>query len=453
MDSVSTSRNRSDPMLTFKQSNRILDFTKEKRKSWKDSQNLRNEFNFNHCHWGQLKLHYSELEFLTIVSNLISCVSDYVVLYIGAAGGEHLQKLVDMFPGLYFALYDPNPFKIKASDRVEIHTGSDGWFTDRTIDSIKKNPKFVNKEIIFICDIRSTISTKNDYEFEKNVFNEMQMQQRWAIKLNSAFIMLKLRFPYQLGRGGINFDYHDEVMDYKNVHLSPKRPQSPSIFTYLDGSIYFQIYPPAYSTECRLIITKPGLMDPKSRSYDLKHYDTEFYESRCLYYNLEERVGQYEYKDSKIMRDHIFGMSNSMENIAEYYIVEQYLKYKNKEQPTTENIIQEIYNIHIHIMKLTNNTLHKCSLKTAYDSLRKRPKTKIRKYSKKDAINLVEKEYKRIVRDLNYQSKTFKSNTISSEASILTKEQYKNQLSLIKKEFKTVKNLKKDFINLIQRVF
>ena len=68
---------------------------------------------FNNCHWGALKLLYSEIEFLVLCQKYID-VSECLVVYIGAQPGFRLKHLYikHFFPKLHMLLYDPLKFDI-----------------------------------------------------------------------------------------------------------------------------------------------------------------------------------------------------------------------------------------------------------------------------------------------------------------------------------------------------
>jgi hypothetical protein len=73
-------------------------------------------------HWGQRKLLFSEIEFLTVYAPLHA-----TVVYAGAAPGTHVAYLCDLFPTLKFVLVDPEDFTVKESPRVTIRQE---FFTD-----------------------------------------------------------------------------------------------------------------------------------------------------------------------------------------------------------------------------------------------------------------------------------------------------------------------------------
>jgi hypothetical protein len=69
----------------FEKYGRILDLDSDliwKRKVWSDSLLDRNLLDFNRCHWGQLKLFYTELEFLTLCMERDYKMEECVCVYI-----------------------------------------------------------------------------------------------------------------------------------------------------------------------------------------------------------------------------------------------------------------------------------------------------------------------------------------------------------------------------------
>ena len=59
------------------------------------------------AYWGQRKLLFSEIQFLTNVSSYNVPLNQCVLVYIGAAGGAHIPFLAKLFPQLRMILYDP----------------------------------------------------------------------------------------------------------------------------------------------------------------------------------------------------------------------------------------------------------------------------------------------------------------------------------------------------------
>ena len=91
--------------------------------------------NYKSIHWGQRKLHLSEIDFFTSNTDKNEL---YTVVYAGAANGHHIPLLSKMFPNLEFHLYDPAPFSPlidKGNTKLKINPYKDsnlpiGFFTD-----------------------------------------------------------------------------------------------------------------------------------------------------------------------------------------------------------------------------------------------------------------------------------------------------------------------------------
>ena len=102
-------------------------------------------------HFGQRKLHLSEIEFLT---NFCKDLSDFTktvtMIYAGAAPGTHISKLSSMFPFIKFVLVDPADFIVKPiKNRIEI---IQDYFTDSMARDMMS--KYENDLRLFISDIR-----------------------------------------------------------------------------------------------------------------------------------------------------------------------------------------------------------------------------------------------------------------------------------------------------------
>jgi hypothetical protein len=318
----------------FESYSRILNIKSDKcwkRKKWVNKDPLRQRF-MDYCHWGQLKLFYSELEFLTICSNKLS-LNECVIIYVGAAPGTHIDYLRDYFPEPYWILYDPARFHIKNSDKVSIFTERKGFFNDSSVSDVLSHPFVLkSKYILFISDIR--VDTK-----EENIFKEMLDQQRWVINLNATISMLKFRLPYTLEGENSNWSY--DLTDIRDKICMPSGPCPKKDYSlcYLKGDIYTQIYPPSFSTETRLIIHKEG------KKYKFCNYDTIKYEEKCLYYNLFTRRRTMVYKESNKLKNHIMGIfENNYETCSQYFIVESYLKSRQL-STNLSSICTLMYNI------------------------------------------------------------------------------------------------------------
>ena len=102
-------------------------------------------------HWGQRKLLLAEMEFLSECEDESDL--DTVVVYAGAAPGNHIPLLIRMFSNLIdvWELFDPRPFSwMSTQDNVFQHIDN---LSDFNISMLKR--KYATWKIILISDIRS----------------------------------------------------------------------------------------------------------------------------------------------------------------------------------------------------------------------------------------------------------------------------------------------------------
>jgi hypothetical protein len=194
-------------------------------------------------HFGQLKLLLSEIEFLMIAMQdhvAIKSTKPIVCLYIGAAPGNHTKYLSDLFPEVKFVLYDPRPFVVKPSSRIEIHQQL--YLEEDAAEWKKKSDQYY---LAFVSDIRVNGT-------EEQIVLDMELQKNQWITLNPDISMFKFRLPW--GEGETE---------------------------YMKGDIYLQIYPRINSTETRLIVKKDAPMII---------YDNLKYERQCAAHNAARKT-------------------------------------------------------------------------------------------------------------------------------------------------------------------
>jgi hypothetical protein len=244
-------------------------------------------------HAGQLKLAMEEIYFLTNYAKK----GDYIV-YIGAASFIHGIINFKMFPSLKWILIDPGNFdraivkisNIKKEPHVRIFQK---YFTDDTAKKLSK--ELPMDRTLFISDIRRTAD-------EEDVWEDMEMQQKWVRIMKPRAFMMKFRLPWYL---------HKKVK-------------------YLDGKIFIQQFSPSSSTETRLIGTDHTLS---------KEWDCKKYESQMFYHNTITRVKIYNYFPNVIKE--INGMDRCWDCIATIMIIKDYLiKWKKIKSPTDKDLIK-----------------------------------------------------------------------------------------------------------------
>lgn len=177
--------------------------------------------------WGQRKLLLVLIQFLTLFWDPKK-VKSPVVVYAGAAPGIGTGIASLLFPEVEFHLYDPAPFKVKASKRIHLYQD---YFTDEIAEQWAIQQQKDNN-VYFISDIRTADYTtaKNLDENEKSIWSDMELQMKWHKIIQPVQSQLKFRLPYTGGN----------------------RPET---VNYLVGYLFKQAWAPQTSTESRLVPT------------------------------------------------------------------------------------------------------------------------------------------------------------------------------------------------------
>lgn len=314
------------------------------------------------CHWGQKKLLLSEIQFFTRICKTLNTKSlkDFTVVYIGSAAGNHLPILYNLFSGLLWLLYDPAPF----SKEVTKHPTKDKsvfvynmFFTDKTLDHVRKNCQ--GRKILFISDIR--VDTK-----EADIIKDMRDQAFWATELNSPFMLLKFRLPYEeldtIPKSNLQFKLNNKLFTNPNFKTTKH-------MIYLKGDIYLQIFPPPYSGELRLYV------EQKDGKYEFAEYDYLDIENRLVFFNSYIRPYFHCFENDNICKEHKYinyipGYDTSIECLMEYNIVMKYYEYfwniKDK-----KIIIQKLYDMNFYLEKLAHRKFITCNNDTTIKYFKK----------------------------------------------------------------------------------
>lgn len=355
----------------------------------------------NNCHWGALKLLYSEIEFLNLVGKYIN-IDECLVLYVGAQPGFRLKYLFIeyFFPKIHMLLYDPLPFDIEENEQIIIKTQSDGWFSD---EKIKEVLEIANgRKILYISDIR--MSADDSYTKEYNIHDDMQKQQKWGIMMGAEFMLLKFRmFFYNSNPNEIDFINNNLVNEYKDKVVfkedTEKQNDKTSWMLYLKGSIYSQLYAHLRSTETRLFVKKIKYhKDAKKYSkeeqekYKMIYYNNLTYEGILNNFNMNVRNKEIIYKKSDKLVKYMPGNKISYTSASEYYIINQYLKRFNKKQ-SFQNILKTMVHLYTFLNNKYNNNLIICI-------------TKIIKLYYKEDENVYKKLEKNLDKHLDYMIKS-----------------------------------------------
>ena len=233
-------------------------------------------------HWGQLKLLITEIMFLT---KDYDPDEKYIVLYIGASPGEHINFLVKLFPNFHYVLYDGVKSMVKPQNNIEI---KQQLFLEKDVEEYKSRAA----NILFISDIRNLrIKYKEDQnEMDNIIETDLLLQKKILDGLRPKAAYLKFRLAYR-----------------------------PGTFDYYTGKIYMQPFGPV-STETRLLVT----------DYDsIMTYNNAEFDEKMAYFNSHDRLMKY--NDFCGVLDAL-KLRNYWDTTAMCYILKLYLervKYKS----------------------------------------------------------------------------------------------------------------------------
>jgi hypothetical protein len=261
-------------------------------------------------HWGQLKLMAMEVEFLTEFARGPGSIEEkWVVVYAGAAPGQHTAYLASLFPNCTFILYDPAEFcealVRHPHDRITV---VNGFFAEESAEEYAGRD-----DVLFISDIRTckTPAPVDDAgeedgeggenaEVQSDVRNDMARQAAWVTAIRPVASMLKCRFPWDAGST-----------------------------TYFRGEVRIQPCCPTASTETRLIVTREDLAaEPVA-------YDHTEYEERMMYHNSVGRVRLY---DHGLPEGLVPGLDRCYDCASVARIFRDYLAAGRGEAPPAEEV-------------------------------------------------------------------------------------------------------------------
>lgn len=325
-------------------------------------------------HWGQRKLLLSEIEFFAIY---LDKTVNPICVYAGAAHGNHIPLLSELFPSLTFHLYDPSHFNIGETDKIKIYKE---LFTDKIANYYRNI-----ENVFFISDIRTidydTINkqqlaqvgitefdnkgspigdyklikiakTKSAAEVELGIWADMEIQQRWVLLMNPLHCLLKFRLPWTLR------DANDIPIDRK--------------VKYLKGTVFWQQWSPQSSTETRL---KP-IKNTKGQ-YELANWSILEYEQWCFYQNTEVR------ENTKFLNifdnstnPHSSELLNDYDSTAEAYILQMYLNSIGIDDVNLTLQLSQSITINLNessTQPKTLTTMRGFAVRTETDAFRKKP--------------------------------------------------------------------------------
>jgi hypothetical protein len=275
------------------------------------------------CHWGQLKLLLSEMEFFNRLRDM-DMLDGRTVVYVGAASGEHTPLLVSMYPGVKrWLLFDGARFSetlrtiaAQPPGKIELAEGKRGFVTDDTVRALAKRLADAGERVLYLNDMR--LSNDN-----ASVHANMVQQARWGVHLRAEAMLLKLRFPFLEDDGSLAHQVSrkelaavapgDEAVLGKSTRCAKGR------YTYLDGETWHQTFAKRHSAEARLFV----LPDAKG-VYALKNHDVFAYEAEAWDFNNRVRVTSNQFSEPAL--DCLLpGHDRGPESLREFRICADYV--------------------------------------------------------------------------------------------------------------------------------
>jgi hypothetical protein len=285
-------------------------------------------------HWGQRKLLLVEIEFLTKFAQ-----DGDLVVYAGAAPGNHILFLATLFPTLGFALYDPNDFAIKPQGKIQIFQQ---YFTDKIAALFA-----MRKDVLFISDVRTASPSSMDAEkIELRVEIDNAMQKSWYEIMRPKKAMFKFRLPWLVPYEA-NLEYNSSDPNSKELIVCPHNSKTKKKiykwvttggqkFEYLAGDVYIQPWAPQTSTETRLVL---GPLGDDEKEPPMVTYDNTEYEERMFYYNNHMRPSLFKQNVCGEGLDHCYDCA------TESHIMEEYLARVSDLKPDTNSMHKQISNM------------------------------------------------------------------------------------------------------------
>jgi hypothetical protein len=249
---------------------------------------LTERFGRFHCHWGQRKLLYALMEFLVAAARRFdSDLSDFLVVYAGAAPGYSTGLVAAMLPWVEFRLVDPARFDLPHPPAKNVRA-TNALFSDASARELRKKTQ---KKVLFVSDIRMRVN-------EADIRADMDAQARWADLIGSVGTMLKFRPPF----------FDAKIKDSTD-------------YQYLDGELLVQLHAPPRSMETRLVAFRAS----SQVAYKTKKYDCFDYDVRMHHFNSILRLSKYSRPNlAPLVRRS--GAAPRYEEACEYHIARSFVR-------------------------------------------------------------------------------------------------------------------------------
>jgi hypothetical protein len=207
-------------------------------------------------HWGQRKLLISEIEFLTQYSRC----EKRICVYCGAAPGNHIPYLAELFPQISFILIDPLPFACEETDQIMIRNE---LMTDQIAQEYQSRSS-TSPPVLFLSDIRSADwRVYGNQLLDTEIARDMSDQMRWHDIIAPLASLLKFRLPWTVGST-----------------------------QFLRGEVSLPLWGPQTTTESRLVV----------EGHERCEWDHQRYWEQMFYFNTVTRCTAYDHPIPPLLR-------------------------------------------------------------------------------------------------------------------------------------------------------
>lgn len=222
-----------------------------------------------------LRLLISEILYIVTYINYDEYGKQPRIIYIGAAPGFHLVKLMKMFPFILFDLYDDQELHIDLERYITENSDQVTMYREKFTVETCSRYEDTNNDIYLITDHREVkfmtdppYTTDGNYNEIKNLFQkekeisyaaDMELQKQVCLSLKPVNAFLRFR----------------------PSHYYERESPELAIFEYFPGTIYLMIYNDYKSTESRLVV--------KDFSSSEFKWNYKAYQHRLNYFNDERR--------------------------------------------------------------------------------------------------------------------------------------------------------------------
>lgn len=227
-----------------------------------------------------MRLLLAEIKFIT---NYVEMSERNIrIIYIGAAPGFHLIKLMKLFPFIFFDLYDDQELHPELQNYINENSNQVNFYQELFL--VNTVERYLNSEddIYLITDHREVkymndplysedTETKMKWQIEKEAsyMKDMELQKEICINLKPIYAYLRFRPPHYYASGPMKLSEDEKP-----------------IFEYFSGVVWLMIFNDYKSTESRLAVndfdnTKYG-WNYQTYQYRLNYFNNEIRESLLL---------------------------------------------------------------------------------------------------------------------------------------------------------------------------